>query len=474
MNLASRPLLILVALGLLASTPRPCAAGEVVFPDPVKAHAEVVETLARLIRIDTVNPPGNETRAAEALKSILDADGIPSEILSLVPGRGNLVARIKGNGSKKPLLLMGHTDVVGVERGRWTVDPFGAEIKEGYIYGRGAGDDKSMVAVCFEVFRALHRLKVPLDRDVIFLAEAAEEGTPHEGIDFMVARHWEKIACEFALNEGGHIHTTNGVVQYVGVATTEKVPRQVLLSAKGTSGHGSRPRLDNAVVHLCAAVAKLGEWQPPMRLNETTRAFFQRLSTITPPEEAFLLSHLEDPAVTELVQSKIRASNPGYNSMLRTSISPNIIKAGFRFNVIPADGLATLDVRWLPDENVEAFIEVLRKLVNDPAVEITLAEPGSRKPTPPSSITSEMFAALEASQRKLFPGAVTVPTLLTGATDSAQLRERGVQAYGLGSLGSEEDGARIHGNDERVTVDGVGRFFDFLYDTVVRIAASPQ
>ncbi|MBI3867522.1 MAG: M20/M25/M40 family metallo-hydrolase [Verrucomicrobia bacterium] len=438
-----------------------------------EVHDRLTQTFTGLIRLDTSNPPGNETRAAEYFKALLEKDGARSEIFTLAPNRGNLVARIKGNGKKKPLLLMGHTDVVGIERSKWTLDPFEAVVKDGYLYGRGALDDKSMTAVCFEVFRQIHRAKTPLDRDLIFLAESAEEGAPHEGIDFMVSRHWDQIECEYALNEGGIIQSEpEGKIRFVGVATTEKVPRQVLLSAHGTSGHGSRPRLDNAIVHLCAAVAKLGQWQPPMRMNETTRTFFQRLSSVSGPEDAFLYTNLEHPRLGPLVQERLRAENTGYNSMLRTSISPNIINGGFRFNVIPADALATLDVRWLPDENVPAFIEAMKKLIDDPAIEIVLAEPGSRKPAAPSSIETEMFQALERAQKKLFPGTATLPLMLTGATDSAQLREKGVQAYGLGTVSTEADSARVHGNDERVQLEGLARFYDFVYETVIDVAGA--
>lgn len=239
-------------------------------PDFQAARDETVQILSGFIRIDTSNPPGNETKGAEYLKAILDRERIPSEIFELEPGRGNIVARLKGNGKKRPLLLMGHIDVVGVERDKWTVDPFGGLVKDGYVYGRGASDDKGMTSVCLEVFLLLHRLKVPLDRDVIFMAEAGEEGTTRVGIDFMVEQHWDKIECEFALNEGGSIYAPEGRVKYVGVATTEKVPRGFRLVARGTSGHGSVPRPDNAITHLAAAVAKVGNWNVPMRLNETT------------------------------------------------------------------------------------------------------------------------------------------------------------------------------------------------------------
>jgi acetylornithine deacetylase/succinyl-diaminopimelate desuccinylase-like protein len=193
-------------------------------PDFSKTRDEAVQLLQSLIRLDTSNPPGNETKAAEYIKGLLDREGIASEIHALQPGRGSVVARLKGNGRRRPLLLMGHTDVVGVEREKWSVDPFGGVIKNGFIYGRGAIDDKDSVAAALVTLLSLHRLNVPLDRDVIFLAEAGEEGTPEVGIGHMVQAHWEAIDAEFALAEGGDVPARNGRVRYVGVATTEKVP----------------------------------------------------------------------------------------------------------------------------------------------------------------------------------------------------------------------------------------------------------
>jgi len=443
-------------------------------PDFAVAREELVKNLSGFIQVDTSNPPGNETKGAEYLKRFLDREGIPAEILALEPARGNLVARLKGNGKKKPILLMGHTDVVGVERSKWTVDPFGGVIKDGYVWGRGASDDKGMTTVCLQVLLMLHRLKIPLDRDVIFLAEGGEESSTYVGIDFMVSKHWDKIACEFALNEGGRIYAKDGQVQYVGVATTEKVPRAVFLTAKGTSGHGSRPRMDNPIVHLAAAVAKIGEWQPPMRLNDTTRTFFTRLAKIVPAEEGSLYTQLEDPVLGPIAQEKIRRTNTGYNSMLRTSVSPNVIKGGFRVNVIPADASATLDVRFLPDEDQDAFAETLRKLINDSAIELAMAERGSRKPSAPSRLDTEMFRALERTQQKMFPGAATLPMMLTGATDSAQLRAKGVQAYGLGSVSSDNDSSRVHGNDERIAISGLGKFLEYIWWTVIDVAAAKE
>jgi acetylornithine deacetylase/succinyl-diaminopimelate desuccinylase-like protein len=440
-------------------------------PDFKAALDETVQILSGFIKIDTSNPPGNETKGAQYLKTFLDREAIRSEIIEMEPGRGNIIARIKGNGKKKPLLLMGHIDVVGVERDKWTVDPFGAAIKDGYIYGRGAADDKGMTSVCLEIFLLVHRLKIPLDRDIIFLAEAGEESFTQVGIDYLAKHHWDKIECEFALNEGGRIFEKNGRIQYVGVSTTEKVPRPILLSARGTSGHGSQPRIDNPIIHLAAAVGKFATWQPPMRLNDTTRTFFQRLAAISPAEEAFLYTHLEDPALSPLVQQKLRAANPLYNSMLRTSVSPTIFKGGFRNNVIPGDALATLDVRALPDEDIDAFANTLRELINDSQIEVVPAG-GSRPANPPSRMDTEMFAALERAQKTHFPDAVTLPMMLTGATDSAQLRAKGVQAYGLGSVAGETETTRVHGNDERLSISGLGQFLQFLYTAVLDIAAT--
>src|SRR5579859_5094308 len=438
-------------------------------PDFTAAQSEAVKFLSDLVKIDTSNPPGNETRAAEYMKSVLASNGIQAQIYESVPGRGNLVARLKGSGKKKPLLLMGHLDVVGVERDKWTFDPFGGTIRDGYLYGRGAIDDKSMDAANLEVFLLLHRLKVPLDRDVILLAEAGEEGTSQFGIDFMVAQQWDEIACEYALNEGGDIVEENGKVQYVAVSTTQKVPRGFTLVAHGTSGHGSAPRVDNSIAHLAAAVDKAARWEAPMRLNETTRRFFQQMAKISPPEKAQLYEHIEDPAA----QQKLHEIEPGYYSMLRTSLVPTIIKGGFRSNVIPAEAEARFDVRALPDENMTALKAALTRLFNDPAITIVDAENSNQRPaTPPSGLDTDGFHALEHAQQRVFPGVPTIPIMQVGATDSAQLRARGVQAYDVGTVMDANDLKRIHGNDERLQIAGFGKFVQFLYAATVEIAGA--
>jgi len=444
-------------------------------PNWTKLAPEILERYSALLRIDTSNPPGNETAAAEYVRKVLEREGIPSQLYALETSRANLVACIKGNGSKRPILIMGHTDVVGVQREKWSVDPFAAIRKDGYIYGRGAQDDKDNLTACLITTVLLKRLGLKLDRDVIFLAEAGEEGNSAVGINFMVEKHWDAIAAEYALAEGGGGSSRDGRVRYVGISTTEKVPRGLRLVAHGTAGHGSAPRLDNAVIRIANAVAKVGAWQPPMRLNDTTRAYFERLATISTPEEASRYNRLNDPAQAPAIDRYFAEKEIRHYSMLRTSISPTIIRAGFRTNVIPSEAEATLDVRALPDENMDWLRGEIARVINDPNVEILAANRTSRPAGAPSRLDTEMFRVLERVQRRLYPGAITLPMMLTGATDMAQLRGRGVQAYGTGQVIDEQDRDRggAHSDDERLSEKALLDFVRFTWEAVVEIAAQP-
>jgi len=455
-----------VAVAVFALTAAP-AAGQ----NWDRARDEAVEILRSMIRIDSSDPAtGGETKVVEYVRDLLAAEGIESRIYEMEAGRGNLVARIRGNGSKRPILLMGHIDVVGVEPDLWSVDAFEGIVKDGYVWGRGAQDDKGMSAVALQVFIMIKRSGVELDRDVIYMANAGEEGSPRFGIEYMIREHFDEIDAEFALNEGGST-TVQGGRHVVGVATTEKVGRGMQLVARGTSGHGSRPRPDNPIVHLGAAVGKLGTWQPPMRLNDTTREWFRRMAEVLPPEHAFLYRNVEDPDLTEMIQEKLRLTDFTANSTLRTSISPNIIEGGFRSNVIPGDATARLDIRALPDEDVAWLVSEIERVIDDPLVEVIPPSGPGRPVSPPMPMDSEMFRALENAQKAVFPGGVTVPVMLTGATDSAQLRAAGVLTYGIGSVMGDE-GALAHGNDERVSVEGVGQFVRFLHHVVIEVAGS--
>ncbi len=433
-----------------------------------QAEAEAARFLAELVRIDTQDPPGNESKVAHYLEGVLKEAGIESEILEPVPGRASIVARLNGDGSKRPLLLMGHEDVVPVDRSRWTVEPFAGTERDGVIYGRGASDDKAMLAANLEVFLQLKRRQVPLARDVIFLSEASEEMSSPAGMNTLVERYWDKLDCEFALNEGGGSLLENGKIRYLGVATSEKLPRGAKLVATGSSGHGSVPRVDNAVVHLAAAVAKAGTWETPSRLNETTREFFQRLAAISSPEEAAWYRDVLNPKV----QEQLKVKKPQYYSMLRTSVVPTMLSGGIKSNVIPPSAEATLDIRALPDEDLPKFRETLAGVINDPQVKVVAEDTTLSMPAAPvSNLHTDMFAALERAQKEVAPEAITLPEMTTGATDSSFLRTKGVQAYGIGVPRTDEENRTVHGNDERIQIKQLGVFVRYEFSAVTAVAA---
>lgn len=435
---------------------------------------EAVDHLVELVKIRSVNPPGNETEVAEYVKAVLAAEGIESRLYALDPARANLVARLEGNGSKEPILIMGHTDVVGVQPDKWYADPFSGMREDGYIYGRGTLDDKDNVAAGMMVMILLERLGVELDRDVIFLAESGEEGTPDVGINFMVEKHWDVIAAEYCIAEGGQGVIRDGKVHTFGVETTEKMPRRVTLVARGTPGHGSIPRLDNAVMILANAVSRAAAWQTEMRLNETTETYFRRMAAIAPPEEAVLYENVTNPEMTDAIQQQFLETFPYHYSILRTSVVPTVIDAGFRRNVIPSEASAILDIRMLPDEDVEGFYESLAEVIDDPRVEI-VPEPVYRPAAPPSEIDNEMFQTLERVAVEMYPEATVLPIMSTGATDMAQVRAMGMQAYGIGparTIDEINSGFGAHGDNERVAEDAFISMVEYLWRVILEMAAS--
>jgi acetylornithine deacetylase/succinyl-diaminopimelate desuccinylase-like protein len=434
-------------------------------------RAEILQRYRDLVQLDTT--AGHETRAVDYLRSVLEKDGIPTKTFALDPARANLVARLKGNGSKRPLLILAHTDVVGVQREKWPVDPFGAVIKDGYVWGRGTKDDKPHLTANLVAMLMLARLKVPLDRDVIFLAESGEEAdTTGVGINFMVRDHFPEIDAEFAMTEGGGIVVDDGRVSRVNIGTAEKLPARVRLVASGTAGHGSAPRLDNAVVHLAAAVDKVGRWQTPMRLTETTRNYFTQLAAIGPSDKAALYKALLDPATADQAQRTLRERSPGEYSMLRTSVVPTMLKAGVGANVIPSEAEATLDIRILPGENIEQFYTELAKVIDDPAVNI-VPIPRSRPPSPASRLDTEMYRAMQAVAGRMFPGAPVLPSMSTGASDQAQLRANSIQSYGIGPGSTDEDTTNYpaHGDVERLAESSLYPFVQYVWEVVTDVAA---
>ena len=462
-------LCFLAATALTAQTPQS--------PDWAKLEDETMRHFQAVMRFDTsdppMTPPGGEKPAADYLKQVLEKEGIPVQVFSIEPNRPNVVARLKGSGGKRPLLLMAHTDVVNVDPKKWTHPPFGATRDAGYVYGRGAVDDKDNVVAVLMALLTLKRQNVPLDRDVIALFEAGEEGTVRVGIQFMVDKHLDAINAEYCIAEGGGVTRQNGQVKFASVQTLEKIPRAIQLTAKGVAGHGSVPLQSNSIVRLSDAVAKVGKWAPPIRPNETTAAYFKRLATISSPEEAQRYRDVlsPDPKVANAADEFFRANEPRHASMLRTSASPNIFNAGYRVNVIPSDATATLDVRMLPDEDPQAFLEQVKAVINDPSIEVTFAARDVR-PGGNTRLNTEAFEVLEANITKHYKS-ITLPTMSTGATDMAYLRAKGIQCYGIGPATDIEDGPKgfgAHSDQERILESELHRFVRFHYDIVSDLA----
>ena len=436
---------------------------------------ETLRHFQALLKFDTSDPPGQEKPAVDYLKQVLEAEGIPVEILFNEPNRPNLVARLKGSGAKRPLLIMGHTDVVNVDPKKWKHPPFAAVRDGGYIYGRGSVDDKDNVVAGLMVMLTLKRQNVPLDSDVIFLAESGEEGSTRVGIQFMTNEHFAKVEAEYCLAEGGSVTRTGGKVKFASVQTLEKIPRGIELTARGPAGHGSTPLRDNAVVRLAAAVAKIGAWKTPVRLNDTTRAYFERLAAISTPEEArqyrAILS--ADKKVVDGAEEHFLTRQPRHASMIRTSISPNIIQGGYRINVIPSEARATLDVRVHPDDDHVALMEQLKKVIADPNIEVAWAQRDVRPGSASGNLASEAFKAIEGMVTKHYQ-TVTLPTMSPGATDMAYLRAKGVQCYGIGPATDIEDGPLgfgAHSDQERILEAELYRFVRFHYELVEQIAS---
>ena len=441
-----------------------------------KLASEAAGWLTGLVQINTVNPPGNELAGARYLAGILEKEGIPSEIIETAPGRGALLARLQAGALPDPsraLLLLGHIDVVGVDPSKWTQDPFGAATKDGALWGRGTIDDKGPLIANLAAFIALKRAGIRLQRDLIFLADGDEEQAGEAGIRALAEKHWDKIAAADCINEGGRTIAKDGKVWYVGVQASEKVSINYRVTATGTSGHASIPLKDNAVVHLAAAVEKLGNWEPPTILLSVTRRYFEGLADIEDPELGKWMRALDTPERQEHAARIISSANPLWNSMLRNTVSPTILQAGVRANVIPSEARATLNVRLLPGELPGEFLEAMLKVVADPQVRIEIESINTR-PSPPSDVDTDFFRAIQGASHAVFPGAPVLPMMSTWATDSAELRARGVTCYGLVPFPlTEEEIGRMHADNERLPLASIRPGIEFIYRATEEFVRAP-
>jgi len=437
--------------------------------DVSRIQGEAIIWLQDLIRINTTNPPGNEIVAAKYIADILKREGIPSEIFESTPGRGFLVARLSATAVPDPsraLLLLGHLDVVGVDKSKWSVDPFAAVMKDGYLYGRGSIDDKGMTVANLAVLVALKRSSAHLNRDVILLAEGDEEAGGEFGMKFAVEKHWDKIAAGFALNEGGHTVLKDGKVQYVGVQATEKVAVNVDVIATGTSGHASIPRKDNPVAHLAVAIGKIGTYEAPVQFNSVTRGYFEGIAPLEDEETGKWLQALESPDRADHAARWVSNTNPIWNAMLRDTATPTMLQAGIRQNVVPSEARGVLNVRLLPGNQLDPLIGKLKQLVNDPQIRFE-TQPNGGEAAPSSSLETDLYATIKTVSAQEFAGAPVVPYMSTGATDSARLRMRNVQAYGLDPFPlTEDDLMRMHADDERMPIDSFRKGIQFYFAVV--------
>jgi acetylornithine deacetylase/succinyl-diaminopimelate desuccinylase-like protein len=462
-----------LSLAVLVITGCVGIAGSQVSWDAPAIEAETLQHFQALLRLDTSSPPGNEIRAVEYLEQVLKREGIPYQIFSKDPQRPNLVARIKGNGKKRPILVMGHTDVVTVDPQKWTFPPFGATRDGGYVYGRGAVDDKDSVVAGLMLMLSLKRTGVALDRDVIFLAESGEEGAPEFGAQYMIDNHFEAIDSEYCFAEGGGVVRTGGKVQQANVGTTEKEPRPIELIARGPAGHGSVPSKGNAVTRLSAALARIAEWVPPLQINETTVAYFRTLSTLVAPDVAQRYRDVlnPDPKVSAPAAEWLLENQPQHWSMLHTSLVPTIVDGGYRYNVIPSEAKAIVDVRLHPEEDQKTFLDRVREVVNDPAIEVRWFRDPYR-PAGGSRLNTEAYSVLQA-QLKAQYGATVLPMMGTGATDMAQVRSKGIQCYGIGPAVDSEDAGKgfgAHSDQERILENELHRFVRLQHDVVLELA----
>lgn len=436
------------------------------------------ETLAHfqaLVQIDSSDPPGREIAVTEYLTRVLEAEGIEVTTYAMPgqPQRPNLVARLRGNGSKRPLLLMAHQDTVNVDAARWSFPPFSAALDSGWIYGRGTLDDKDNLTASLMAMLALKRSGAALDRDVIFLAEAGEEGAFHLGIEFMVASHYDAIDAEFCLAEGGSVRRVNGRVESVGIGTTEKLPRALGLTARGIAGHASVPLQSNAIVRLSRAITRLAEWQPPVRLSDTTTSYFAQLARIAAdPEARARYQAILNPQSAEGQEALayFRREEPATAAILSSTVSPTLVEAGYRINVIPSETSATLDTRLLPGEDDAAFLAAVTAVVDDPLVEVAWV-PRDNARGASSALGTEAYRTIERVYGAAY-GAPVLPLTGTGATDSRFLRAKGMQCYGLGPAIDSEDaplGFGAHSDQERILESELYRFVSTYYDIVTAL-----
>lgn len=423
------------------------------------------DIFAQLLDINTAVDTGETTSAAKAMAERLRAAGFPEQdihILGPVPHKHNLVVRYRGTGKRKPILLLAHLDVVEAKRSDWTLDPFKLTEKDGFFYGRGTGDQKAMCAIWVANLLRWKREGYRPDRDIIVALTADEEGGQHNGVDWLVKNHRNLIDAELCINEGGFGESKNGKRLYNQVQVAEKYVVTYLLTVLNKGGHSSMPVKENAIYRLSAALDHLGKFEFPVKLNNVTREYFERMSGRAEPQAAAAMRQLLQGSASGA--AALAGQSPYWNSTMRTTCVATRLDAGHADNALPQTAQATVNCRVLPEQSEADVRATLRRVFNDPQVEISFKrEP---LPGPPSPLRPDVMQATERVTARLFPGVLVVPTMLTGATDGKYLRAAGIPTYGVSGIFFDMDDIRWHGRDERVGVQDLYDGREFLYQLV--------
>ncbi len=445
---------------------------------PLGAQSGPNDALARevykeLIEINTTDTPaGNVTKAAEAMAARLKAAGFADSdvrILGPDPRKGNLIARLKGSGKKRPILLLAHLDVVEAKREDWSVDPFTFLEKDGFFYGRGTSDDKGMAAHFVANLIRLKREGVTLDRDLILALTADEEGGRFNGVDWLVKNHRDLIDAEFAINEGGGGSMRKGKYLTNEVQASEKVYQDFRLEVKNAGGHSSLPVKDNAIYHLAAALARLQVHEFPVALNEVTRSYFERSAAVeSDPKVAADMRAVAKPEADLAAAARLSALLPYYNSLIRTTCVATLLEGGHATNALPQLARANVNCRILPGAQPSVVKDTLIKVLADPVITVSFVD--EARPSKPSPLRPDVMGVVESLTKQMYPGAVVVPVMSTGATDGLYLRNGEIPTYGIdGTFGDMED-VRAHGRDERMGVKQFYEGLEFQYRLITALA----
>ena len=445
---------------------------------PTPAQRQLREIYKELVEINTTDSAGSCTAAVEALAARLKEGGIPAADVQILvppggPKKGNLVARYRGSGAKKPLMLLGHVDVVEAKREDWARDPFKLVEENGYFYARGALDDKAMASVFAANLIRYRQEGYRPERDINLVLTCDEEIIPSRfsGIEYLLKHHREKIDAEFALNEGssGLLDNSGNYVR-MGIQAGEKIFQTYQLEVTNPGGHSSRPVKDNAITHLASGLARLGAYDFAFRLSDTTRAYFERMSRIeTGRDAADMKAILRDPPDAEAIARL--SVNPTNNATFRTTCVATMLEAGHATNALPQRARATVNCRILPGESVEEVTGTLVRVLANDRIMVAPTHAPTLSPAPP--LTREILGPVEAVSAQMWPGVPVVPALLIAATDGRFTNNAGIPTYGLSGMFRDPDGSGVHGLDERIRVRSLYEGHEFLY-RVVKLYAGGQ